>query len=93
MQNLNSDNADIQFVLSTICYWELLKRTKKIIGENASKQKKLGLKFNPGLALITLPTTGPWLVHLVERQTAVRKVEGSLVRTNSEDFKITKENV
>ena len=24
------------------------------------KKKKLGLKFNPGLALIGLRTTGPW---------------------------------
>ena len=37
---------------------------EKIIQENAVKQKKKkpGLKFNPGLALIGLPTTGsgPW---------------------------------
>jgi len=39
---------------------EALKR-EKIIQENAfeQKKKKTGLKFNPGLVLISLQTTGP----------------------------------
>ena len=42
--------------------WILQKRIEKIIWENAFKQKKKepGLNFNPGLALISLETTGPW---------------------------------
>ena len=38
-----------------------LKRIQKIIRENAFelKKEKSGLKFNPGLALIGLRTTGP----------------------------------
>ena len=37
---------------------------EKIIRENAfeQKKKKLGLKLNPGLALIGLRTTGSWTV-------------------------------
>ena len=40
---------------------DALKRIQKIIRENAFelKKKKSGLKFNPGLALIGLRTTGP----------------------------------
>ena len=43
-----------------------VKGMEKIILENVYKQKKKkpGLKFNPGLALIGLWTTGPWLSHL-----------------------------
>ena len=45
-----------------------LKRIEKIVRENAfdEKKKRLGLKFNPGLALIGLRTTGPWafLTHV-----------------------------
>ena len=39
---------------------------EKIILENVyeQKKKKLELKFNPGLALIGLWTTGPWMSHL-----------------------------
>ena len=39
-----------------------LKRIEKIVRENAfdEKKKRPGLKFNPGLALIGLRTTGPW---------------------------------
>ena len=40
---------------------DALKRREKIVQENAFKQKKKKprLKFNPGLALICLQTTGP----------------------------------
>ena len=40
-----------------------LKRMEKIVQENAfdEKKKRPGLKFNPGLALIGLRTTGPWI--------------------------------
>ena len=46
---------------------DALKRIEKIIQENAfeQKEKKLRLKFNPGLALIGLQTTGPRLVSSV----------------------------
>ena len=41
----------------------LLKKIARIIRENTfqQKKKKPGLKFNPGLALIGLRTTGSWL--------------------------------
>ena len=37
---------------------------EKIVRENTfdEKKKRTGLKFNPGLALISLQTTGPWLL-------------------------------
>ena len=40
---------------------DMLKRVENIIRGNAvdQKKKKAGLKFNPGLALIDLRTTGP----------------------------------
>ena len=46
---------------------DALKRIEKIIRENAfeQKKKKPRLKFNPGLALIGLRTTGPRLVSSV----------------------------
>ena len=39
------------------------KKIEKIVRENAfvGKKKRRGLKFNPGLALIGLRTTGSWL--------------------------------
>ena len=41
--------------------YKLKRSIEKIIGENAfeQKKKKPGLRFNPGLALINLRTTGP----------------------------------
>ena len=41
--------------------FDALKRIEKIILKNAfqQKKKKLGLKFNPGLALTGFRTTGP----------------------------------
>ena len=50
------------FFLSTIWWFDALKRIEKIIRKNAFEQnkKKPGLKFNPGLALVGLGTTGPW---------------------------------
>ena len=49
-------------------WWDALKRREKIIRENAfeQKKKKPGLKFNPRLAPIGLPTTGPWMISAVE---------------------------
>ena len=48
-----------------------LKRREKIVRENAfeQKKKKPGLKFNPGVALIDLRTSGPWIstIELVEK--------------------------
>lgn len=46
-----------------------LKRIEKIVRQNASdeKRKRLGLKFNPGIAtgiaLIGLRTNGPWALR------------------------------
>ena len=47
--------------MPTIWWLDALRRREKIIRENAFKQnkKKPGLKFNAGLALIGLQTTGP----------------------------------
>ena len=52
---------------------DVLKRIEKIIRENAFEQnkKKPGLKFNPGLALIGLRTTGPTDVYAQQFYTAV----------------------
>ena len=51
------------FFLPTVWWLDALKRREKIIQENAfgqlQKKKKPELKFNPGLALIGLRTTGP----------------------------------
>ena len=56
----------VLFLMPTIWWLDALKRIEKIIQENAFEQKKEkpGSKFNPGLALIGLQTTGPWLVAL-----------------------------
>jgi len=45
---------------------DALKRIEKIIGGNSleQKKKKPGSKFNPGLALIGLRTTGPESVNI-----------------------------
>ena len=50
------------FFLFTIWWLDMLKRIAKIIWGNTfeQKKKKLGLKFNLGLVLISLQTTGPW---------------------------------
>ena len=47
--------------MTTIWWLDALKRIEKIIRESAFEQKKEKprLKFNPGLALIVLRTTGP----------------------------------
>ena len=51
----------VLFLLLTIWWMDAVKRIEKIIRENAfeQKKKKPRLKFNPGLALIGLRTTGP----------------------------------
>ena len=43
------------------------KRIEKIIRESAFDKKKkiLGLKFNLGLALTSIRTTGPWLSDIL----------------------------
>ena len=48
--------------MSKIWWFVALKRIEKIILKNAfgQKKKKPGLKFNPGLAVIGLRTTGPF---------------------------------
>ena len=50
----------VLFFLPTIWWLDALKK-EEITRENTfeQKKKKLGLKFNPGLALIGLLTTGP----------------------------------
>ena len=50
----------VLFFLPTIWWLDALKK-EEITWENTfeQKKKKLGLKFNPGLALIGLLTTGP----------------------------------
>ena len=62
---------------------DALKRIEKIIQENAfeQKEKKPRLKFNPGLALIGLRTTGPMLVSSVLLAQRASEVVG--------EFKIT----
>ena len=43
----------------------ILKRIEKIVQENPfdEKKKRPGLKFNPGLVLIGLRTTGPYSMY------------------------------
>ena len=45
-------------------YAKKKKKIEKIIRESAfdKKKKKPGLKFNPGLALTRVWTTGPWSI-------------------------------
>ena len=61
----------VLLLLPTIWWLDALKRREKIVRENAFKQKKKkpGLKFKPGLALIDLRTSGPWIsaIKLVEK--------------------------
>ena len=55
--------------MSTIWWFDSIKRLEKIIREIVfeQKKKKPGLKFNPGLTLIGLRTTGPsslpWILY------------------------------
>ena len=62
---------------------DTLKRIKKIIRESAfnKKKKKPGLKFNPGLALTGVRTTGPSMEFLSfkRRGSFSRKGESSKV--------------
>ena len=57
---------------------DALKRIEKIIRENAfeQKKKKLRLKFNPGLALIGLQTTGPR--SLPKNESKTKNIQWSL---------------
>ena len=66
MWNLISDfkaliENSVPFILSMIWWLDALKRKEKITWKRLLNKgmKKLGLKFNAGLALIGLPTTGP----------------------------------
>ena len=56
--------------LPTIWWLDALKRREEITLENTFEQKKKKpvLKFNPGLALIGLRTTGPWTESRVMTQ-------------------------
>ena len=47
---------------------DTLKRIEKIIRESAFDKKKTkpGLKFNPGLALTGVRTTGPWPLEVIK---------------------------
>ena len=58
------------FFLSTVWWFDALERVEKIILKNAFEQnkKKPGLKFNPGLALIGLQTTGVWFLMPISLQ-------------------------
>ena len=53
----------VLFFVPTNWWLDAPKRREEITRENTfeQKKKKPGLKFNPGLALIGLRTTGPWL--------------------------------
>ena len=53
---------------------DALKSKKRFIQENAFKQKREEprLKFNPGLSLVSLRTTGPW-AQLFERRLALTR--------------------
>ena len=66
------------------------KRREKIIRENAfgQQKKKPGLKFNPGLALIGLRTTGPLIFTMLLLDLAV---ESSDTRTSINNYEQTAE--
>ena len=90
MRNLISDmkaweaNSDL-FFLPTIWWLDALKRREEITLENTfeQKKKKPGLKFNCGLSLSGLRTTGPW----IEGNDAIDlKLESSDSQDNSKDY-------
>ena len=63
VRDLNSDMKAQKANSLPIIWWlDALKRKEKIIRESAfdKKKKKSGLKFNSGLALTGVRTTGPW---------------------------------
>ena len=64
-ESLKSKFSLILFVYNLVIKYS--KQNKKIFRENVfnEKKKRPGLKFNPGLALTGLRTTGPWLVELL----------------------------
>ena len=72
--------------MPTIWWLDTLKRIEKIIRENAfgQKKKKPRLKFNPGLALIDLRTTGPGsLLKAFEKMNNKLKVRGQILHVLS----------
>ena len=76
----------VLFFLPTIWRLDALKRREEITLEHTFVQKKKtpGLKLNPGLALIGLPTTEPWALKLLE---SVRVNVGfSVLRTDGRLF-------
>ena len=76
----------VLFFLPTIWWLDALKRREEITRENTfeQKKKKPGLKFNPGLALIGLRTTGPWTESRVNDAIDL-KLESSDSQENSKD--------
>ena len=67
VRNLNSINESLRVKFSLILlvyiYDYVLLKEQGILSEKmllSKRKKKPGLKFNPGLALIGLRTTGPW---------------------------------
>ena len=66
MGNLISDREALKansvlFLLPTIWWLDALKKDRKLSRKNAFEQteKKPGLKFNPGLALLAFEQVGP----------------------------------
>ena len=68
MRNMNSDiKAALKSKFNFILFvYNFFKRKGKIVWENACEEKKKrpGSKFNSGLALICLRTTGPWILDI-----------------------------
>ena len=60
----------VLFFMPKIWWLDALKRREEITRKNTfeQKKKKPGLKFNPGLALIGLRTTGSWTESRVMTQ-------------------------
>ena len=82
--------CSVSFFLPTIWWWDAPKRREKIIRENAfgQQKKKPGLKFNPGLALIGLRTTGPLIFTMLLLDLAV---QSSDTRTSVSNYEQTSE--
>ena len=82
--------CSVSFFLPTIWWWDAPKRREKIIRENAfgQQKKKPGLKFNRGLALIGLRTTGPLIFTMLLLDLAV---ESSDTRTSINNYEQTAE--
>ena len=68
-ESLKKKKFCLTLFLSTIWLLDALKRTRKLFWKRLLNRqtKKPGFKFNPGLVLISLQTTGPWVVRSTER--------------------------